>query len=715
MPRYALLLAHDERPSPTTVWPSQAGSNCDGWAEWFSATPLLFSVLLGDAHQLPELTPCSAYQDKENLSALAAPMDAVKTRWQWLKAQMEPLPAHWPNSLHKLWQEIDATITQSTRQWLLLDCATLCPHDFDEPEFLLFLQALRDQCLAWDCSSNDFPEVLQKLKQDPVSQLGWWSPSVIARTEVVEPDSEENWPAWLANHYEPRYHNAWEEALDAYMVMPKLHPRTGRPPQNKSERDDWPMGLVTPYGRWLLRPIEGASMAFASGDAISVRYPETTPGEGCKSGLKDLNGVWTVPPSAGYRDAYAITPHVMACKSTADPAREDLRSLPGLQLLHEAVSHVEYDEEGDGVLRAAAGDDLAPQALMLNTHGQPLFDSSRYERVNPFNAKTGLAVALIRRPYTDAHGEENSHIYEGVLHISGKEIVPCEFELIERGFNNSPPKVFPGGKLLAFTHEGNPRVYNTQGKLLAAPDIWCAPLHRNVKKNELLAFMGERPDAEMGMFSLKDFSFSPSGETWQDYSDALQGAFKRLIEPSETTTVTRTALIEGEDAQWMQAITRILSLGDETEAAQLLEQWRECVANPDPDDLGWDSDEDEFAPEHMELPADENLLTLYWVHLQAIATHFAHIDWKNSDALRDSTWLPGAQDWCWDRADEGDGISDGFASLAAHLEPQGLSLLHLATDDDSRRFGVVRTEDAQELLELLDQAVCRAWLEQAVH
>jgi hypothetical protein len=37
-------------------------------------TPLLFSVLLGDARHLPELVPCSAYQDKESLSALAAPM-----------------------------------------------------------------------------------------------------------------------------------------------------------------------------------------------------------------------------------------------------------------------------------------------------------------------------------------------------------------------------------------------------------------------------------------------------------------------------------------------------------------------------------------------------------------------------------------------------------------------------------------------------------------
>jgi SAM-dependent methyltransferase len=45
----------------------------DGWAEWFSSTPLLFSVLLGDARHLPELVPCSAYQDRQSLSALAAP------------------------------------------------------------------------------------------------------------------------------------------------------------------------------------------------------------------------------------------------------------------------------------------------------------------------------------------------------------------------------------------------------------------------------------------------------------------------------------------------------------------------------------------------------------------------------------------------------------------------------------------------------------------
>lgn len=712
MPTYALLLAHDEYPTATTAWPAQpdtAPSPCDGWAEWFSHTPLLFSLLLGDARQLPELVPCSAYQDKESLSALAAPMAGVKARWQWLKAQMEPLPAHWPTSLQQQWQHIDTTISHSTRQWLLLDCATLCPHDFDEPAFTAFLQALRDQCLLWDCSAPTLPDALQKLKQSPASQLGWWSPAVIARTEVIEPDRCEDWPAWLADHYEERYHSAWEADVDAYCVIPKLHPRTGLPPKNEAERDDWPMGLVTPYGRWLQRPIEGASMVFASGDHLSVRWPEAVPGEGAKSGLKDLNGLWVVPPTAGYRDAYAITPHVMQCLSPHTPHYHDLHSLPGLELLHATVSDAMYNPEEDAIIRVSRDLDSQARMLLLDIHGQPLFDS-RYAHVNNFNAQTGLAVAVQRKPWTNAQGEADTRMYEGVVHRSGQEIVPCAFELIERGFTDSPPKVFPGKKLLAFTHDGQPRVFNTQGKLLASPDIWCPPLHRKVQKNELLAFVGERPDAEMGMFSLKDYSFTRSGESWQDYADALQGAFRRLTQPPAIHTMARSALIAAEDPDWMQDMARILSLGDAAEADALLLQWRDSVHHPDPEALGWDDAEDEFDPETLLLPEGENALTLYWVHLLAIGTQFARLDWKDADGLADSQWLPGASDWYWDRASEGDGMEDGLDSLAAHLERQSLALVRLRTDEDALRFGVVRQSDAATLLERLNQAVVGAWV-----
>lgn len=707
MPTYALLLAHDEHPSPTTEWLAQPGGPCDGWAEWFDGTPLLFKVLLGDASHLPELVPCSAYQDKKSLISLAAPMDQVKARWQWLKTVMTPLPANWPESLKKQWHAIDNSISQSTRHWLLLDCTTLCEHDTDTPEYQAFLTTLQAECLQWECTGSSLPDSLQSLKQDAQLQWGWWSDSVIMRTEVVERDNDDDWPDWLKEHYVERYHSAWDEATDTYMVLPKIHPRTGKALPKKQRPDDWPMGLVTPYGRWLVKPVEGATGAYSSGGYINVRYPEAQEGEGEKSGLKDLNGNWVVPPSAGYRNAYAITPQVMACQSANYEGCEDLRSLPGLALLHEGLSGIDYNEEEDSFIRADQGPYGDSHKLLLKPDGQPLFDASRYAHIHDFNAKTGLAVATIRAPYIDENGEASSHTWEGVIHINGDEIIPCEFKTIERGFSSSPPKVFPGGKLLAIDDKDRPRVYSTKGQLLSAPDIWCPPLNNSPTKNELLTFMGQGPEAEMGMYSIKDFSFTRTGETWDDYRNAMRGMFKGLDdETPEVTTITRVELIEAEDPIWMEGMARILCLGDESETAELMAQWRACVAEPDPDDMGWDED-DEIDPDVMQVSGDENALTLYWVHLLAIGTQFARFDWKDADGIADTRWLPGTNDWHWDSP--ADGVESGLEHLAEHLKQRDYALIKLATDDDSIRITVVRADDAEDFLERLAQAAVSAW------
>ena len=708
MPDYALLLAHNEHPGPTTDWPAQPGGPCEAWAEWFESTPLLFSLLLGDARHLPELVPCSAYQDKESLISLAASMDQVKARWQWLKAQMEPLPAHWPDSVRKSWQQIDAIISQSQRHWLLLDCATLIPHDFDTPEYAAALSSLRERCLQWDCSADSLPEALQVLKQHPQFQLGWWSHSVLARTEVIERDNDDDWPAWLKDNYVERYHSAWDEGTDAYYVMPLKHPRTGEKLLGENHRGNWPVGLVTPYGRWLVKPIEGACGAYTSGGHINVRYPEAREGEGEKSGIKDLNGNWLVPPSAGYLNAYAVTPQVMACKSANVPGTEDLRSLPGLELLHEGLSSIYYNAEEDEFIRADKGPygtSGGSQKLLLKPDGAPLFDASRYEQVHDFDARTGLAVVLARVPTRNEQDETDFEIREGVIHISGQEIIPCAYQTIERGFNSSPPKVLPGGKLLAITEKGQTHVYNTKGKLLAAPEVWCPPLNCSPKKNELLTFMGEGPEAELLMFSIKDFSLTRTGETWDDYRNAMRGMFKGLDDEAPATTITRSELIEAEDETWMQDITRILCLGDEDEAGELLQQWRDCVAEPDPDEMGWDNGEDgddEIDPDVMHLPESDNALTLYWVHLLPIASQFARFDWKDADGIADTHWLPGSDDWNWDTP--ADGVESGLEHLAEHLGSRNLSLIRLATDDDSIRITVVRAEDAEDFLDRLAQA-----------
>ena len=114
-----------------------------------------------------------------------------------------------------------------------------------------------------------------------------------------------------------------------------------------------------------------ALAAPTSGGHINVRYPEAREGEGEKSGIKDLNGNWLVPPSAGYLNAYAVTPQVMACKSANVPGTEDLRSLPGLELLHEGLSSIYYNAEEDEFIRADKGP-MARLAARRNCCSSPM-------------------------------------------------------------------------------------------------------------------------------------------------------------------------------------------------------------------------------------------------------------------------------------------------------------------------------------------------------
>lgn len=326
-------------------------------------------------------------------------------------------------------------------------------------------------------------------------------------------------PDWLARDYAPPHFDAWNEDIAAFTVLPRQHPRTGQllPPQ--SECEDWPLGIVTADGRWILRPQEGAILAHAVGGHLHVQFPEEEAGAGRPSGLMDLQGQWLIPPSAGYKDLLSITPHVVQVKSSTAGEGNELRSFPGMELLHTRIIDASW-WPGDETLRADRGQDFREQALVMDAHGKPLFDSpfdAPYERVNEFDPKTGLSVVAIRVPFVESDGSPSSRALEGVIHISGAVIIPCEYELIERSFLSSPPRVHPGGKLLAFTPQLQPRVYSSDGKLLSAPDLYASRSQLKLKKGELLTLMGQGPEAETAMFSLKDFSITPMGQTWREY------------------------------------------------------------------------------------------------------------------------------------------------------------------------------------------------------
>ena len=330
-------------------------------------------------------------------------------------------------------------------------------------------------------------------------------------------------PDWLPQDFLV-HDNAWEPQAQAWLVMPLKHPKTGQPlPQQheedeRDEQEPWPVGLVTPDGRWLLQPSEGACQVFVSGEHINVYFPQAPHQTGRASGVMDLSGHWVVPPSAGYLELMAITPHVVQCLSDKVPERHDLRSLPAMNLLQAALIDAGWRPE-DNTLRADRGGETREQALVMDIHGQLLFESC-YERIEAFDPKTGLAVAAVRLPHTESDGSASSRALEGVIHRSGQVIVPCEFELIDRSFFSSPPRVHPGGKLLAFSDEGQPRIYNTQGQLLAAPDLYCPVQHRKVKKGELLTLTQQGPQGEIAMFSIKDFSLALAGQTWEAHMNA---------------------------------------------------------------------------------------------------------------------------------------------------------------------------------------------------
>ncbi|QXZ09679.1 hypothetical protein KUF54_17055 [Comamonas sp. Y33R10-2] len=325
-------------------------------------------------------------------------------------------------------------------------------------------------------------------------------------------------PDWLAKDYAPQHFSAWDEELQAYTVLPKIHPQTGQPLPGEDEREDWPLGIVTADGHWLLLPQKGAVLAYVSGGHIYVQFPELESGAGRPSGLMDLNGLWVIAPSAGYKDLLALTPFVVQVRSPHAGERNELRSLPAMELLQANIIDASW-QPNDNTLRADRGADMREQTLVMDEHGKALFVSP-YEQVTEFDPKTGFAVAAIRVPFTESDGNQSSRASEGVIHISGTQIIPCEYELIDRSFLSSPPKVHPGGKLLAFSYERQPRVYSTAGELLSAPDVYCTPHHRKVKKGELLALIGKGAEAEIVMFSMKDFSLTHTGQTWRDYLNA---------------------------------------------------------------------------------------------------------------------------------------------------------------------------------------------------
>ncbi|MDR2189276.1 MAG: WG repeat-containing protein [Azonexus sp.] len=675
MPRCCCLFAHDHPSTPDSDWDPDHGQ-FDGWAEWFERLPLLFLYLIGDAEHLPRVVPCAIYDDKESPACLMASMTEVRQRWEALERQMLPRLPDLSGAARALWAQVKETIATSTRQWLILDCFPLGSHSLGTPEYAVWLEQVRQRCAEWRLQDDAWPAALQPLLEAFERDNGWWSPAVIARRYDVLYEYKPDFPDEVRALCDLGKYVYWEDEVEAYRLYTRQ--RVG----NNRERG---VALVTGYGRWLVHPDEGAGGLYAQNGWISVGFPGD--GSSPPSGVKDLNGQWVIPVSAGYGDILILNAMLMICRASGS-TRDiwQMRSLPDDRLLFDDLENAH--KEDDDMLRAIHVDG---SLSLLDAAGNVLF-TGPYKSIGEFSKKTGLAVVRGEQGY-------------GVIDKSGKLIIPCEYEDIESGVQDKPPRVYPGGKILARGQGWQPYIYSTKGKLLASPPIF---LHgaRVKDKDRWLAYEHASPDTEALWFSMQDFSIERLGMTIKEFFQPLTDRLERWKENAgaEPRDITREELLAAENPDWMRAMCRIVRLGNEDEAGALLDEWLEGVRAADQKD----EEDDEEDENPFTVWRDQNALTVYWRLMPDDAFEVTHLDWKDTDSLAGIGGLPGTEDWHWDRDDEGETMQDGFNSMAAHLERQGLALISLDTGGDMYCMMVTRQEDADAFVALLEQARVKA-------
>lgn len=522
MLRYACLFAHDHPSTPGSVWDIDNGQ-LDGWAEWFEQIPQLFLYLIGDAAHLPQVAPCAMFGDVESPACLMAPMADVRERWHALDRHMQPRLPQLPADARAQWAHMHATVATTTRNWLILDCSQMCDAAIGTPEMDTFLQQVRQRCAEWgavaETGAGDLPPVLSPLLSEATGQWGWWNPNVIERIYTVEAQPREEWPDDLRAHYEPaRDWRPWIDEIQAYHVR-RIDGAAGESVPAEAERARAPAGLVTPYGRWLVHPDEGAEWIEVEAGYIVIRRHDDS-NAGIPSGLKDLNGRWILPTSAGYVGLLPLTRTLTLGTSSSrseemDGTVELLRLPDGEPLFDNLTGGMLHD---DGRVRIFHADDT--MSVLDATTGEPLFDT-RYKNVFAFHRKLRLAVVEWRAPGEPS--PDSPGIQQGVVDESGRLVIPCEYAHIHHAYKQ-PPKLLHGRQLLAITADGRPHFYSPDGVLLAAPAcnmkpwIWT-PI---VKNNQLLAFDGEGMDARVIWIALSDYAFTETGETRADCVNMLK-------------------------------------------------------------------------------------------------------------------------------------------------------------------------------------------------
>ena len=350
MIKVSVLFAVNTFPTENDNYNDDANPNIAGLAEWFLNIPDLFLLLLGkDA----KAAPFAVYGEAGTNKALVLETLKAQQRWQVFYAlACQQKPAINSAALMAQLAIINDLLMATKHAYLALDIwSSVTAKNQTKKTYNAHVESLLKQAILLDevlatSLPNHLAEPILAMLENSQHQLGYWSKAVIARQFEIEREDIAHIPL-LADYQEYENENpSWLYHIPAYIVHKK----------GSAERS--PIGVVTPYGRWLV-PLELGMTAvddlyneqqtscFGWIKCDAVEYDKKHNCTRHDSVLFDING----NQATAVMQNTALTIHSANVGSIVrnylqNGEQADIVNLPDLTVILADVSGVDYSEDG---------------------------------------------------------------------------------------------------------------------------------------------------------------------------------------------------------------------------------------------------------------------------------------------------------------------------------------------------------------------------------
>ena len=715
MIKLCVLFAVKTFPTENDDYYDDAKPNIMGLAEWFLNVPDLFLLLLGSEAQA---TPLAVYSEPGTNKALVVETLKAQQRWQafyQLVSQLKP-------ALKTQLAAINDLLMATKFPYLALDIwSSVSEKNQAKKAYNAHVDSMLKQAkILHDALANSTPNQVAApilaMLENSQHQLGYWSEAVIARTSAIEREDIANIPLLADFEENDRY---WLYHIPAYIVRKKGSP------------DGSPMGVVTPYGRWLVPLALGMTAVndLYNEQQVSCQgWIEGNAGEWDKNNnctrfdsvLFDING----NQATAVMQNTALFVHSANVASiyrnyTQNSQLADIVNLPDLSLILADVAGVDYSEDGFIRYRKKIfmrhGEPCEDALIgLMDADGKVLVPADIYFSIGEFHKTKQLAMVAKDKPdfvYDDnKNSEDNIGHLQGLIDQTGKLVVPCDYLYVLPINGESRVKVQQKDRLLLMGTDKKLSIYKTNGELVAATPYkvpgqliymdgylqgnWVIVTDgENVMQMD---FDGVAVALEISLTDFMDEILRPYRERSERIENNRGNPGKPESYKTEPyKTVSAQDIVDENPWDSLHTLCLCLCLDDADTAEKLVKNVTEYLQSED------------FIAEDWSIPAEQPAISVVFnlaFRLADEAGFGARIDWKDSDTLavlaNMAPKISALNGFKWSAEDNADSMIDGIAAAAKHVRKSKINLFTLPADGDLYEIGFARAADMQTLLAL---------------